>query len=249
MKWDSLQFTPDQTAAIGAYNSVPITIPAPSIRVQSSPDLKNKIVWGPQVEGFTNAQAGGRLRAPLSHYKVLRSPQPLGPWAVIDSVGKHDVRYYQSATSEYIVRDPNSRLSESYYYCVVSVDTLGNASAMTNRQMHTTNRGSEASLNHVYVAPNPLIVTSTFGGSASVAGVDINDKIGFFGLTAKATIRIFSYSGQLVQTIEHEDIESNSVEWFQITRNNQLMASGVYFFVVDDPASGNRVKGKFVVIH
>jgi hypothetical protein len=38
------------------------------------------------------------------------------------------------------------------------------------------------------------------------------------------------------------------VAWYQVTRNNQMLASGVYFFTVDDD-QGNRVQGKFVVIH
>jgi hypothetical protein len=101
----------------------------------------------------------------------------------------------------------------------------------------------------VWVVPNPLFVTNGAIGT-STAG-DFNDKIGFFGLTQKCTIRIFSYSGALVQTIYHDTPPTSgySQEWFQITRNNQLMASGVYFFTVDDAATGKRATGKFVVIH
>ena len=69
--------------------------------------------------------------------------------------------------------------------------------------------------------------------------------------TKKCTIRIFSYSGQLVRTLEHDtpETEGYSHEWFQITRNNQILASGVYFFTVDDAATGKRATGKFVIIH
>jgi hypothetical protein len=37
------------------------------------------------------------------------------------------------------------------------------------------------------------------------------------------------------------------VEYFKTTRNNQVIASGVYFFVVETP-DGKRTHGKFVVI-
>ncbi|MDL1893520.1 T9SS type A sorting domain-containing protein, partial [Sphingobacteriales bacterium CHB3] len=75
---------------------------------------------------------------------------------------------------------------------------------------------------------------------------DVADRIKFRGLTARCTIRIYSYSGQLVQTIEHDG--SFGEAYFQISRNNQLIASGVYYFVVEDE-SGARTNGKFVIIH
>jgi hypothetical protein len=127
----------------------------------------------------------------------------------------------------------------------VSVDSLGNRSGKTNMTLHETQLPAAASLERVYVVPNPLIVTSGFTG-ASPEG-DINDRLGFFGLPKRATIRIFSYSGQLVNTIEHNS-DNYSVAWYQVTRNNQKLASGVYFFTVDDD-QGKRVQGKFVVIH
>ena len=71
--------------------------------------------------------------------------------------------------------------------------------------------------------------------------------IGFYGLPPQATIRIFSYSGQLVETIEH-NADAYTVEWYQISKNNQMVASGVYFFTVDAP-DGKRTRGKFVIIH
>jgi hypothetical protein len=72
-------------------------------------------------------------------------------------------------------------------------------------------------------------------------------KLGFYNLPKQCTIRVFSYSGQLVQTIEHNS-ELYSTEWLQTTRNNQIIASGVYFFVVQTP-DGKTTHGKFVVIH
>ena len=249
IKYDSVQFDPATTPSHGVYNSVPIPVPAPAMTIEDSPEVRNHIIWSAQVENFTNARVGGRLKSGLKYYRVLRAPQALGPWTVIDSVGIRDARYFQTATSEYIDQDPHSRLSETYYYCVVSVDSLGKQSAMTNRVGHQTQKGAVTTLGKVYVAPNPLIVASGFGGSTAPGTFgDINDKIGFYGLPRNATIRIFSYSGALIQTIEH-NVNTYSVEWFQITRNNQRMASGVYFYTVDDNIEGKRARGKFVIIH
>ena len=60
------------------------------------------------------------------------------------------------------------------------------------------------------------------------------------------SIRIFSYAGQLVQKIEH-DVAIYSAAWFQVTRNDQDIASGIYFYVVTTP-DGQKESGKFIVI-
>ena len=65
-------------------------------------------------------------------------------------------------------------------------------------------------------------------------------------MPARATIRIFSYAGQLIDTIEHND-PVYSTAWFQVTRNGQDIASGVYFYVVTTP-DGDETSGKFIII-
>jgi len=247
IKYDTTQFDPEFTPSTGAYK-VPIPIPVPNFTVEDTRAALNRLTWGPQVESFdsllhvTHPASAARVEAGFSYYEVLRTDHPLSPWTRIDSVGIRDPRFFQD--SVYVVVDPTSLLGESYYYAIVSVDSMGGMSGKTNIILHQTQAPADVSLNRVYVVPNPFIVRSGFRG-ASTSG-DISDKIGFFGLPKIATIRIYSYVGQLVQTIQH-NADQYSVEWFQVTRNNQIIASGVYYFTVEDP-SGKRTWGKFVVI-
>jgi len=95
-------------------------------------------------------------------------------------------------------------------------------------------------MSKVYAVPNPFVVESGFEG-ANESG-----KIGFYGLPAKCTIRIFSYAGQLVETIEH-DSPTFSTAWFQVTRNDQDIASGIYFYVVSTP-DGDTSNGKLIIV-
>jgi hypothetical protein len=258
VNYNRTQFDPQNTPATGAYGSSKtyIPIPAPVLFVYDADDVKNKLVWGPEVEGFTNlsnvlaAKAAGRIKAPLSHYIVYKSPEGLGPWTRLDSVGIRDSRYYDKDVKfpgKYVVRDVASLLSENYYYALISVDSLGGKSGMTNITYHSTQKGAVSVLGgKLYVAPNPLILSSNFGGSTREG--DIKDKIGFYGLPKKSTIRVFSYSGQLIGTVEHNS-NTYSHEWFQISRNSQRIASGVYFYIVEDLDTGTRATGKFVIIH
>ncbi|MBI2420414.1 MAG: T9SS C-terminal target domain-containing protein [Ignavibacteriales bacterium] len=240
VKYDTVQFEPKTTPEKGRY-LVSIPIPAPNIRIENTSAASNRIIWGPQVETFTT----GRLNAPFSHYLVMRALHPLGPWTRIDSVGKRDLRYFRD--SIYSVLDYASDLGVDVYYAVYSVDATGKKSGFTNMTAHTTQSPAAPVLEKVYVVPNPLVVTN--GRTGSAVGGDVSDQIGFFGLTKKCTIKIFSFSGQLIQTIEHDGDGYSEVSWFQISRNHQMIASGVYFFTVEDAATGKRAKGKFVIIH
>lgn len=240
VKHDTLQYDPPSAPAAGLYNTIPIPVPAPAIRIENTAAAANRIIWGPQVESFSTP----RLMAPFSHYQVLRAPHPLGPWTVVTEVQPNDAHYLENG--EYAVLDPESNLGDNVAYAVVSVDQHGNRSGKTNLIVHETQAPPSERLERVYVVPNPLIVSSGLTGTDS--GGDISDRIQFMGLTARCTIRVFSYTGQLIETIEH-DRESYGNPWYQLSINNQLIASGVYYFVVEDHDTGARATGKFVVIH
>jgi hypothetical protein len=246
VKYDAVQYEPatSRPNGIGAYNTIPIPIPAPAIRVEDTRSAFNKIIWGPQVESFTDLpQIAGRVRAPFKHYLAMVSPGPLGPWSVIDTIHQRDPRYFRD--SVYVLLDTASILGNYYSYSIVSIDSLDGRSGMHNLTTHATQAPPVSSLGKVYVVPNPLFVTNGLGNANDPNG-EVTDRLQFFGLTAHCTIRIFSYSGQLVQTIVHDGGFNNP--WYQVSRNNQLLASGVYYFVVED-VGGAQAHGKFVIIH
>ena len=239
-KYDTLQYKPEEEPATGRYNTITIPFPAPAFHVVDTRAAANEIVWGPQVESFDSP----RLHAPFSHYLVMRAPHPLGPWTVIDSVFPGDPKYFSDG--EYTILDPESNLGDNVAYAIVSIDELGGKSGMTNLTTHETQAPPAETLGKVYVIPNPLLVTSGLRGSDPNG--EIGDRIQFVGLTRHCTIRIFSYTGQLIRTIEHVR-ETYGHPWYQLSINNQIIASGVYYFVVEDRESGARSHGKFVVIH
>lgn len=241
-KYDTLQYKPEEEPATGLYNTVIIPFPAPAIQIEGTRSAWNKITWGPQVEDF-DCQCS-RLHAPFDHYEVLRAPNPLGPWAVLDSVFPGDPHYFSEG--KYTVTDSSSTIGANVAYAVISIDKLGGKSGMTNLIVHETQPPAAETLGKVYVIPNPLVVASGLSG-VDLKG-DIADRLQFVGLTKHCTIRIFSYSGQLVKTIEHDEDKYGN-PWYQISVNGQIVASGVYYFVVKDKESGAMSHGKFVIIH
>ena len=66
----------------------------------------------------------------------------------------------------------------------------------------------------------------------------------FIHLPDKATVRIYSLSGDLVQTLQHEG--SGTLAWNMLNSNGQGIAPGLYYYNVDSSV-GTRI-GKFAVI-
>lgn len=235
---DTVQFWPERSPASGVYQ-MPIPLPSPILRIGNTPLAENELKWGTKVESF----ASPRLLGALSHYEVYKSNHPVGPWKKLDSIAIADTRYFSGGVYTYV--DAETKVGESFYYSLLSVDVNGNRSGRTNAQLYKTRIGGTVELEDVYVAPNPFVVHSGFTGLTE-AGDDATDKVGFYRLPKKCTIRIFSYSGQLIETIHH-DSGLYDTEFLQVTRNNQVLASGVYFFVVETP-DGKQTHGKFVII-
>lgn len=101
---------------------------------------------------------------------------------------------------------------------------------------------TEDDLRQVHTVPDPYYVTSQFE-------ISTDEKIiRFVNLPAQAIIRIYSSSGVLVSVIEHSAQELGGEEtWNVRNRNNQIVASGVYFYHIE---SGNaRRVGRFTVVN
>ncbi len=98
---------------------------------------------------------------------------------------------------------------------------------------------ASSSLGEVFVFPNPYKPNS---GGRFDAGF-----ITFKELTGRATIKVFNIAGELVATLEKTDIAVDKYEWGAVNDSGQKLASGVYIYLVTNPA-GEKAKGKFAII-
>jgi len=98
-------------------------------------------------------------------------------------------------------------------------------------------------LREVHTVPDPYLSTSQFDRSPT------NKEINFVNLPPEATIRIYTLTGVLVSIIDHDDSTGGGrARWDVRNRNNQFVASGVYFFHVVTPDKDEYV-GKFTVVN
>ena len=97
-------------------------------------------------------------------------------------------------------------------------------------------------LKEVGVVPNPYKVNS-----------DLNEEvhkreIRFTKLTENCTINIFTITGELVSTIEHNNADKGETVWDMRTVNNQEAAPGLYLYHVENQTASNEKIGKFAII-
>ena len=98
-------------------------------------------------------------------------------------------------------------------------------------------------LARIHTVPDPYYVTNQLEITA-------NTKVlRFVNLPSQAIIRIYSVSGILVNILTHNSNTGGGEEvWNLRNRNNQFVASGVYFYHVETP-DGKKKIGRFTVVN
>lgn len=102
---------------------------------------------------------------------------------------------------------------------------------------------NDSLLRNVHTVPDPYYVTDALE-------ITTNSKIlKFVNVPAKCLIRIYSLSGVLVQLLAVDDPGGGGeATWNLRNRNNQFVASGVYFYQVETPDGKTKV-GRFTIVN
>lgn len=221
----------------GVYKNIPVPPPAPGLNISNTDSATVLISWNVNAEMFSHPKLTGKPAL----YRVWRSTSGEGPWKLLGAVPAGASNRSADNLYTFVDRDQSFKVGGWAYYAVTSEDASGNRSGRTNITHFQKNIAAAKKLGAVYATPNPFISKSGFD-----EGGNSDQVIRFYGLPWKCTIRIFSFAGNLVETIEH-DADLYTTDYFQVTKNGQEIASGIYFFVVTTPL-GEKYTGKFVVI-
>src|SRR3989441_9000463 len=114
---------------------------------------------------------------------------------------------------------------------------------LTITSRYAVNTAVGGDLSRVHTVPDPYYVTNALEVTA-------NTKVlKFVNLPAQCVIRIYSVSGILIRVLTHNDPTGGAEEtWNLRNRNNQFVASGVYFYHVET-ADGKTKLGRFTVVN
>lgn len=109
------------------------------------------------------------------------------------------------------------------------------------------NSKAVSELDNIAVVPNPYAGAASWEAFSTDVGRG-ERKIYFTNLPNNCTIRIYTLSGKLVDTIEHNSTISNGqVSWNLVSSDGMDIAYGIYVFHVDAVGIGEKV-GRFAVI-
>ena len=244
---------------------IPTPPPPPSIEVTSGAD---QIVIDWWYEELSD------IPSDLDGFKVYRSvgSAGLGPLINDESVAGVWEEIYEAGIDERSFTDTEAVRGEDYYYYVAAFDdgthpeaadpngVTGTAEVLESGrwQNHTygvvgaasLKRETGDSLSQIRVVPNPYNIASINMQYGEGTG---SEKINFFNLPGECIIRIYTFSGDLVKTIIHED-GSGDESWddptgqqYQVTDAGQHVVSGLYIANIED-ADGESINVKFVII-
>ncbi|RKX22334.1 MAG: hypothetical protein DRP51_02605 [Candidatus Zixiibacteriota bacterium] len=177
-----------------------------------------------------------------------------------------DEGYFKYYMYEYKVT--NLLPSQLYYFAVTafdfgspssdlaSLETRPNKNYIAEYPQNQNTLIESGGLN-VVVYPNPYRGDANYKDIGFFEGRGLNNppderirRIHFTNLPHKCTIRIFSIDGDLIRKIEHDEQkdfpQSMHEEWDLITRNTQMVVSGIYYYSIESEY-GSQV-GKLVII-
>ncbi|NOX16956.1 MAG: hypothetical protein GXO87_01580 [Chlorobi bacterium] len=103
-------------------------------------------------------------------------------------------------------------------------------------------------LDNIKVVPNPYVASARWEIKNPFDSGRGPRSLHFTHLPAKCTIRIFTVTGELVKTLEHDSqFNDGSEEWDLLSQDNLGISYGVYIYHIDAPGIGEKI-GKFAVI-
>jgi hypothetical protein len=234
------------------------TSPTDSVGVDSVRIGGIQLAWRAVHRGYRDPATN---RGDFAAYKIYRSNNSYeGPWTLIDSlpVLKADSLYtvtndLTASTFKLVKYFIPTAPNVPYRYCVTSIDTSRNESAMTgytyypvSAEPNPSNRQSD-----VRVVPNPFKQVSGFPDQGD------NKRLAFVNIPASCTIRIYTVALDLIKTIEHnsgagiQSWGSQAGKDYMLTDFAQNVQPGIYIYQIESHVRGHEGEtsvGKFAII-
>jgi hypothetical protein len=138
------------------------------------------------------------------------------------------VLVYEGGPNDRHFDDYSAVRGVAYYYYIIAVGTNGLNSSRFFTQTYDPaflKRPQGNNLENIRIVPNPYIIYSS--DRLRYRGGRESDKLAFFNIPGQCRIKIFTETGELVNTIEHTD-GSGDAYWYATTSSNQVIVSGVY---------------------
>ncbi len=138
---------------------------------------------------------------------------------------------------------------DSYYIATTRPFTELDVFEFSTQSSFIDNRMAKAELDNISAVPNPYVVTNAIESADIQNRTERGPRRMYFNhLPEVCTIRIYTLSGELVETLEHNSTMDDGKEYWDLTtKDNFPIAYGVYIYHVDAGELGEKI-GRFGVI-
>jgi len=249
---------------------VPSPPPRPPLRVETS-NHKVKLRWNAlpgQVnpETYKDPYRADKATQPFEGYRVYKSTvSPTGPWTLL---GEYDIpgnEFGENTGLVYEYEDVGLLNNLEYYYTVTAFskpDTVSDfpsqeSSLNKNAVIVVPGTKPPQSVGEVAVVPNPYRGDINYNSynppwerpaRTRSRWMEQDRRIQFINLPPKCEIKIYTLSGDLVETLQHDDPTRGYQDWNLTSYVGQAVSSGIYLYTVKDLQSGKTQVGKFIII-
>jgi hypothetical protein len=210
----------------------------------------------PPPESFTVSSGGDRIV--LEWANNADSWPTFNGYQIYRAVSRPDTLYdllfscdKGNAVNRY--DDISAKRGFNYYYYIVTKDdgsrndyfpgvplVSSKFYTVTNQAAYLRRPAVLSTLDSIRVVPNPFHI-----GARSIQ-FDQPDRIAFFGLPPRCTIKIYTERGDLIDILQHTNTTGDEL-WDSVTSSRQVVVSGLYIAVFESP-DGKKTYRKFVII-
>jgi hypothetical protein len=143
----------------------------------------------------------------------------------------------------------NPKSGDQYFLYTQRPFTPTDKFKLTTRSPKIDNQIAKSRLDNIYVVPNPYVAANEIEPGNRLPGQNRGERrIYFENLPPECTIRIYTLTGELITTLEHNSGMDNGREfWNLLNRDGFSVSYGVYLAHIDAPGIGEKLL-KFAII-
>jgi len=248
--------------------SIPSAPPSPPLEVNTS-DGTVELSWFPTLENnpenYQDENRADNSDQPFEGYRIYKSTQSKdGPYVLLAEYDIPDNVYGENIGLEYNYIDDGLLNNFEYYYSVTTFskeDTILNWPSMESSIFSmavTAIPGTPPpdDVGNVAVVPNPYrgdILYRDYNPPwekppTGREWMEQDRRIQFINLPGRCQIKIYTITGDYIETIEHDNPARGYADWDLTSSIGQAVASGLYLFTVKNYDTDNVQVGKFVII-
>ena len=228
--------------------------------------------WAPTTGGVNPEEWQDDIRLdtelepqPFEGYRVYKSAESLyGPWTLLAEFDIDNNDFFNNTGLSRTFTDEGLLNNIEYYYSVTSFskpDIVTNfpsveSSISGNAIEVIVGTGVPETVGEVAAVPNPYrgdVYYNTFNPPWEKAGsagiwMEQDRRIQFINLPYPSKLIIYTLSGDVVRTLDHNDPLKGYKDWDLTSNVGQTVASGIYLFSAEDLKNNEVQTGKFVII-